>query len=247
MQPDSTQAAAVARLSIEEAMALVTLLGFAIQRVLEMLDPFLLAPATASLVSWRAGRRRGAEAAAVDLAVAAEHEAAVASAKRAVAAAAAFSIGLVITSASDLRLLAYVGTDRAGLGVFTDAVITALVLSAGTEGVNTIVKYFGYVKDARREQAVAAAATAGALSAAGAALTVMPAKVTLAPRQRVQFTAASAGGAPVPAEWTVLPGQSGTIGADGTYTAPDAAGTYRVIAASQADRAAFGIAEVSVA
>jgi hypothetical protein len=32
-----------------------------------------------------------------------------------------------------------------------DRIVTALVLSAGTEGVNTLIKYFGYVKDARRQ------------------------------------------------------------------------------------------------
>lgn len=58
------------------------------------------------------------------------------------------------------------------------------------------------------------------------ALRIEPEGADIAPGESVRFTAIGDG----PVEWTVLEEGGGRVEADGTYTAPDAAGTYHVIA-----------------
>jgi hypothetical protein len=54
------------------------------------------------------------------------------------------------------------GSPHGGVYGFMDAVVTALVISTGTEGINSIVKFLGYAKDqtkataAKNEKAAAA-------------------------------------------------------------------------------------------
>lgn len=59
--------------------------------------------------------------------------------------------GLILSFGAGMRVLKHLGF--AGGDVW-DAIVTALIISAGTEGINTIMKYFGYVK--QKEQAEAA-------------------------------------------------------------------------------------------
>lgn len=59
--------------------------------------------------------------------------------------------GLILSFGAGLRVLVHLGFTG---GDFWDAIVTALIISAGTEGINTIMKYFGYVK--QKEQADAA-------------------------------------------------------------------------------------------
>lgn len=59
--------------------------------------------------------------------------------------------GLALAFGAGLRVLIHMGFTG---GDFWDALVTALIISAGTEGINTIMKYFGYVK--QKEQAEAA-------------------------------------------------------------------------------------------
>ena len=58
--------------------------------------------------------------------------------------------GLSMSFGAGMRALAPLGF--AG-GDFWDAFITALIISAGTEGINSIMKYLGYSKDAKGLQA----------------------------------------------------------------------------------------------
>ena len=51
--------------------------------------------------------------------------------------------GLVIAVGAGLRVLEPLGATTSGIGTTIDVVATALVISAGTEGVNSILKFLG--------------------------------------------------------------------------------------------------------
>lgn len=57
--------------------------------------------------------------------------------------------GLILAFGAGLRVLAPLGF--AGGDVW-DAIITALIISAGTEGINSIMKFLGYAKDVKKEE-----------------------------------------------------------------------------------------------
>src|SRR4051812_17058497 len=63
----------------------------------------------------------------------------------------AFVIAVGVTNWCNLRTLYFIDEKRFGAHDIGDLLVTAFVLSAGTEGVNTLIKYFGYVKDARKK------------------------------------------------------------------------------------------------
>jgi hypothetical protein len=60
------------------------------------------------------------------------------------------AIGLVLAFGAGIRVLQPLGVANAG---FLDAVITGLIVSAGTEGFNSIIKFLGYTKDVRGKAA----------------------------------------------------------------------------------------------
>ncbi len=65
----------------------------------------------------------------------------------------AFVFGLVLAFGTGLRVLEPLGVANAGTW---DTVVTGLVISAGTEGINSILKFLGYSKE--REKTIAAIA-----------------------------------------------------------------------------------------
>ena len=65
----------------------------------------------------------------------------------------AFVFGLVLAFGTGLRVLEPLGFANAGIW---DTIVTGLVISAGTEGINSILKFLGYTKDKEREEAKAA-------------------------------------------------------------------------------------------
>jgi len=72
---------------------------------------------------------------------------------------------------------------------------------------------------------------------------ISPAQVTLAPGATQRFTATVSGSADAAVSWSA---DSGFVDSTGLYTAPLAAGTYRVAAASHADPSRTGAATVTV-
>jgi uncharacterized membrane protein len=60
------------------------------------------------------------------------------------------AIGLVLALGAGLRVLEPLGVVSAG---YWDVIITALIISAGTEGFNSVIKFLGYTKDRRRKAA----------------------------------------------------------------------------------------------
>ena len=65
----------------------------------------------------------------------------------------AFVVGLVLAFGVGLSILEPLGVADAGIW---DTIVTALVISAGTEGINSILKFLGYTKE--KEKATAATA-----------------------------------------------------------------------------------------
>lgn len=56
-------------------------------------------------------------------------------------------MGLIITIGTGLRVLQPLGIEQ---GDFFDVIVTSLIISAGTEGLNSIVKFLGYAKEGRK-------------------------------------------------------------------------------------------------
>jgi hypothetical protein len=111
-------------------------------------------------------------------------------------------VGGVFTLVSGIRLLSYINADHAGFGGSGDFFVTALVLGAGTEGANTALKYFGYVKDAKKLDQPSAAA-----------LTILPPEITVAPGGSVQFAALSTAGGDVKVRWLLTDVGGGSVDA----------------------------------
>ena len=59
-------------------------------------------------------------------------------------------IGLTLSFWAGLRVLRPLGYSESD---FVDAIVTALIISAGTEGFNSIMKFLGYAKDERGAKA----------------------------------------------------------------------------------------------
>jgi len=73
------------------------------------------------------------------------------------------ALGLILSFAAGLRVLQALGVSNVD---FIDGVVTGLIISAGTEGFNSIMKFLGYAKEEKKGDAAVkkqAAATAGAL------------------------------------------------------------------------------------
>ena len=63
-----------------------------------------------------------------------------------------FAAGLILAAGGGLRVLQPLGIDDAGI---FDIFITALIVSAGTETFNSILKYLGYAKEGIKGDAAA--------------------------------------------------------------------------------------------
>jgi len=61
-----------------------------------------------------------------------------------------FIAGLAIVSGAGLRILQPLGVNSAGAW---DIIVSGLVISAGTEGINSIVKFLGYTKEKQKAEA----------------------------------------------------------------------------------------------
>ena len=96
--------------------------GFAIQQLLEILDPLIIK------IIGQAD-------------------------KKLVLGIVAFIVGLVLAFGAGLSILEPLGVADTGIW---DTIITGLVISAGTEGINSILKFLGYTKE--KEKATAATA-----------------------------------------------------------------------------------------
>ncbi|AGY59885.1 hypothetical protein [Gloeobacter kilaueensis] len=108
--------------------AIVFLTGFAVQQVLQIFDPLVICLVSKLKEKFFQGQSDN------DL-------------KKSTMSLLSFALGIVIVLFSDIRLLKFISTELAG---WIDLIVSALVVGAGTEAVNTLQKFFGYVKDAQK-------------------------------------------------------------------------------------------------
>lgn len=147
-----------------------------------------------------------------------------------------FFLGLCTVGYTRIRILKDVGVGGAPWtwADVGEIVVTSLVVGAGTEGMNTLLKYFGYVKDAR-----------GAMTSGD--ITIMPAALTLKPGASFQFLYKVANPENALVEWSIPQGASGgTITQTGLYTAPGTPGTFQVLVTSKSDPTRAAVASVTV-
>ncbi len=139
-------------------------------------------------------------------------------------------IGVVLqTDITLLGLLVPKWKDTTG-----DILVSGLVIGAGTEGLNIVTKYFDYIKQYRK-------ANLTPLEVA-----IIPASVSVKQGKKFQFRAAVNNAENQNVSWEVSHGAGGTISGDGKYVAPPQAGTYQVVAVSDADPTKQAIAKVTV-
>lgn len=194
--------------TVGSATAFIAVVGFAVQRLLDIVDPFV-----AALVPCVNGRLKTASA--LDI-------------KKAIMALLSLVAGCGVAFVGQFDVLSFLyGADDTPrcMGMFA----TAVVLSAGTEGANTLQKYLGYVKDARALPEV----------------TVLPNALSLAPGATATLMAFVKGTADASVEWIVVEHALGTITKSGEFTAT-AKGTCHVIARSSTQPTASGATTIAI-
>lgn len=202
--------------SLPEVVAIVFIIGFAIQQALQILDPFVMA-GISKLKNSRPNKDLPGGMSDGDF-------------KKAVMAFISFSLGAITAGLSRVRLLYYIKHEW-GLNT-ADFLVTALVIGTGTEAVNIVLKFMGYVKDAQKPDLE---------------ISIVPNIVTVAKVTTFQFRVDVKHTANKLVEWKVLHGNGGTIDSTtGLYTAPNTPGAYQVIAVSKADPAKYAVATVTV-
>ena len=198
-----------------ETTAIVFLAGFAVQQTLQIFDPLIIVfinkCKTLSPTKGLPGGLSDADF------------------KKAIMALLSVLLGIVIVGLTHIRLLALLNPNLTRVG---DFIVSALVVGSGTEAVNTLLKFLGYVKDAQKP-------------ASAVDVSIIPSTVTIKPETSLQFTAIVANST-VGVEWKVPYGAGGTITSNGLYTAPALSGSYQVIAFSVADRSKSAVATVTV-
>ncbi|HYX29037.1 MAG TPA: hypothetical protein VE863_10760 [Pyrinomonadaceae bacterium] len=82
------------------------------------------------------------------------------------------TLGLVLAFTANLHVLNLLGvTSAPGSALYTvDAIVTGLIISGGTEGINSVLKFLKYTKEDKKNEA-AAKGPANANAAAGATTT----------------------------------------------------------------------------
>jgi hypothetical protein len=201
---------------IAKVLAVVSIAGFAIQQLLQMVDPAVMV----AIDRYKVHRTNSTLPGGLsdgDF-------------KKSLMTLLGFAMGLLVvwlTGVKTLRLL------EPTWQPFGDVVVTALVISGGTEGFNTLLKYVGYVKDARKQ-------------ALAPVVTVIPQTASVTVGSTFQFTA-RVDNAPQEVTWELLNNNGGTIDSSGLYTAPQTKGVFQIAATSPADPSRPTLATVTVA
>ncbi len=86
----------------------------------------------------------------------------------------------------------------------------------------------------------------GTIVTVGVLVAVSPSSAVVPPGASQKFQATVFGSSDTAVAWSVQESSGGSIGADGTYIAPAAAGSYHVVATSHADPTKSSAAPVSV-
>ncbi len=197
-------------------IAVVFIAGFAIQQVLQIFDPLVIYVTRCCKESKCTKNLLGATTDG-DL-------------KKALMALLSFILGTITALLTGIRLLALVKPEYSGL---CDTFVTGLVLGTGTEAVNTVLKFTGYLKDAQKPTP-------------DVEVIIIPSTVNVQKETTFTFRAYVKNGANE-VSWSVPYSAGGTIdSSSGVYTAPAVAGTYQIMAVSRADPSKYSVATVTV-
>jgi len=204
------------------SLSIISIAGFAVQRMLELLDPIFVA--VIFLLKKPQGGKLPFELS--DTAI-----------KTWLMALVGFLISIPVPIALHTHSMAVVNLDWGSL----DTLIGALAISAGSNGVNSVLKFGEFAKDARKIEVKPLPE-----------VKVNPAAATIKPNMSIDLLASVAGVDNPAVDWQVLEdGAGGTVSAistsKGKYTAPAVAGDYHVAAISQANPAATAVAVIKVA
>lgn len=201
--------------------AVVTLVGFAIERSLELVK----APVSALSRHWAKGPSDPSAA----MTVWTEKEI-----KATIMGVLSLLMGVVVVWGLELRLLSLASVETNYPG-WMDFIISAIIISAGTEGANKVTTYLEAIKLAKKSAA-----------APPVSVEISPDNIDVAAGKTYQFHAKVTNAKDPRVLWTVEHGGGGTIDASGVYEAPNNAGTYHVRAKSWADPSATSMATVTV-
>jgi hypothetical protein len=113
-------------MSVVDALAPALAIGFAVQQFLEVMDP---------VVEWILKRLFKGDA----------------DAKKPLLGLVALAIGLAMAYGARVRVLEPLGVDSE----FWDPIVTGIVVSGGTQGFNSIMKFLGYAKESKKAAAQA--------------------------------------------------------------------------------------------
>ena len=205
--------------SLPQVVAIVSITGFAIQQALQILDPFVMG-GISKYKNSRPNKDLPGGMSDGDF-------------KKAVMAFLSFLLGVVTVAMTDVRLLHYIRSEWGGR--FADFWVTALVFGSGTEAVNIVLKFMGYIKDAQRPDA-------GTVIE----VSIIPNAVTVTKDATFQFRVNVKNTTNTAVDWKVLHGNGGSINSNGLYTAPNTVGTFQITAISKADTSMFALATVTV-
>lgn len=116
-------------------VALVFIAGFAIQQVLQIFDP-VINGAIHIYKNYRISKQKDLPGGMTD-----------GDFKKTVMSLLSFALGEATVLLTGIRLLKLFKPEYSGVG---DILVTGLVLGTGTEAVNTVLKFMGYLKDAQK-------------------------------------------------------------------------------------------------
>ena len=199
-----------------ETVAIVFIAGFAIQQVLQFIDPFVIAFMNKLKGSGPDTNLPGGISEA-DF-------------KKALMAFLSFLLGMAAVGTTGIRLLEILDYAYKGIG---DFFVSALVVGTGTEATNSVLKFLGYVKDAQKPSA-------------SISISILTPAVTVQQKGTFQFTAVVRNSDNRAVNWKVLHGSGGTITPQGLYTAPGSKTNTIVMASSAADPTQQATATVTV-
>ena len=215
-------------MNLDTTLATVSLGGFAVQRALDVLD-FVISPAAFAISKLfdkpAAGAEPGAGATMIQ-----RFEVTQADVKKWLMALVGFGIGLAITYATNTEII------PDSKGTFLNLFIGAFAISGGSEGFNSVQKFFGSVKEARK---VAVRPLPE--------VRVTPAAATVARGTQIRLLANVAGTDVKTVTWELLENTPGaSVDANGVFTAPGTAGIFHVAAISTDNPEANALATVTV-
>lgn len=206
--------------SFNELLAIISITGFAIQRSLEILDPVFSILVIKITECRKTKGKEGALWGWTDKDL-----------KIWLMAVAAFVLSLPIAFMIPQGLPEVSGVKW---GIW-DNIIIALAISAGANGLNSVLKYGEYVKESRKVDVQPLPI-----------VTITPSVATVKINMKSAFLAKVIGNSNTDITWKVLEKEGGEVDQEGIYTAPANAGTYHIAAISVANKAAFASATVLV-